>query len=52
LAARANLKPLYLFFGASKLNLELLNHHLQLLIGSLNVELHLIFDELGALSES
>jgi hypothetical protein len=52
LTARAYLKPLYLLFGASQLNLELLDHHLKLLIGSLNVELDLIFDEFGALGES
>jgi hypothetical protein len=52
LTARAYLKPLYLLFGASQLNFELLNHHLQLLIGSLNVELDLVLDEFGALGES
>ena len=52
LAARAYLKPLYLLFGAPELNLELFNHHLQLLIGNLNVEFHLILDEFGALGES
>jgi hypothetical protein len=52
LAARAYLKPLYLLFGAPELNLELFNHHLQLLIGSLNVEFNLILDEFGALGES
>jgi hypothetical protein len=52
LAARAYLKPLYLLFGAPEFNLELLNHHLQLLIGCLNVELDLILDEFCALGES
>jgi hypothetical protein len=52
LAARAYLKPLYLLFGASQLDLELLNHHLQLLIGGLNIELNLILNELGALGKS